>query len=188
MENHNVATGLSIPMLCLSVIWNFIYFTIHFEIAIQKPYYHYLSLPAFWYFMVSFVFEFRLLILCWRAQYVLPNNFDTNTIRRKLVAFYIRFYFTCLLLYIFNTLIIYNSALLFMFNASIWLPQIYRNYKKRCRQTPDMSFAVALTCCHSFLPIYMRGCPYNLLDKQPDLMMASCLIMYLGLQLGIMYL
>lgn len=51
-----------------------------------------------------------------------------------------------------------------------------------------MSFAVALTCCHSFWPVYLKGCPYNLLDKKPDLPFAALLICYLGLQLLVLHL
>ena len=37
LENNQVAENLSLAMISLNVIWNFCYFSIYFEIAMQKP-------------------------------------------------------------------------------------------------------------------------------------------------------
>jgi hypothetical protein len=35
-ENNTLAQAMSISTISLNIVWNFIYFTIHFEIAISK--------------------------------------------------------------------------------------------------------------------------------------------------------
>mmetsp|Transcript_29285 Transcript_29285/g.28437 ORF Transcript_29285/g.28437 Transcript_29285/m.28437 type:complete len:177 (-) Transcript_29285:495-1025(-) len=139
-DNEYVAHSISITSLSFSVIWNFIAFTLHFEIAVSKTYYNYLSLPAFWYFMISFVFQFKLLLTCWKTQNLHILLQDQQSIRRKLTAFYIRFYFFLLIFYIFHMFIIYNMFLLLIFNATIWVPQILRNYRKKQRIQPSTTY------------------------------------------------
>lgn len=52
----------------MNLVWNFFFFTVHFQLSIWGEYMQYLGLPAFWYFISSFTFESRLFIVVWRSQ------------------------------------------------------------------------------------------------------------------------
>jgi hypothetical protein len=84
---------------------------------------------------------------------------------------------------VFSTLIIFNDALLLIFNGSLWVPQIVRSYLRRSRFGPEPYFVYFLTLSHTFLPIYLRGCPSNVFERQPNYIFTLIFIAYLALQI-----
>ena len=66
-ENHGIASSLSLFSIGMNLVWNFFFFTVHFQLSIWGEYMQYLGLPAFWYFICSFTFESRLFIIVWRS-------------------------------------------------------------------------------------------------------------------------
>ena len=67
MHNQHLAQSISIVSLALNLVWNFFFFSVHFQFSISGEYFQYLGLPSFWFFMASFSAESRLFILCWKA-------------------------------------------------------------------------------------------------------------------------
>ena len=67
-DNHTIASSLSLFSIGMNLVWNFFFFTVHFQLSIWGEYMQYLGLPAFWYFICSFTFESRLFIIVWRSQ------------------------------------------------------------------------------------------------------------------------
>jgi len=92
-----------------------------------------------------------------------------------------------LVAYLYQVRILYSNVMLIIFNCSLWLPQIYLNYKTRSRQTPNLGYVIAATLCHSFLPLYIKGCPYNLLDKEPNYPVALFIAAYMAGQVLLIY-
>ena len=68
MESDLVAQRLSLTTLAWNTIWNFCYFYMLLTVALEAQFMHYLSLPAFMYFVICFIFEIRLLLVVWKAR------------------------------------------------------------------------------------------------------------------------
>ena len=59
-QDYAMARNFSLVSIGMNLVWNFFYFTLHFQLSVQESYFQYLGLPAFWYFISSFNFETRL--------------------------------------------------------------------------------------------------------------------------------
>lgn len=85
------------------------------------------------YFVITFIFEFRLLLIVWRFQNIQVFTQGDQAVRRALVTFYIKLYLFVLLGFIFIEKILYVDWMLFAFNLPIWIPQIVKNFVYRSR-------------------------------------------------------
>ena len=47
----------------------------------------------------------------------------------------------------------------------VWVPQIFKNYRNRQKNCPNMYFVVVVSASHLFFPLYLRGCPDSLFDR-----------------------
>ena len=136
LENDLIAQRLSLTTLAWNTIWNFCYFYWLLTMALDKAYMHYLSLPAFMYFVICFIFEIRLLLIVWKARNLALFQQGNEVVRRSLVNFYIRFYLLAFMGFIFVDHIIVNPVLVAILNGCVWLPQIAENMRTRSRNTP----------------------------------------------------
>lgn len=184
-ENVIVAQSLSPISIGLNLVWNFFYFAINFQFSIQGEgeFMQYLGLPAFWYFISSFTFESRLFILVWRAQLDQQQQYDEQYLRKRLTWFYIMFYVMCFTAVIFQNVLLYETWAIMLFNSSVWIPQIAHTYITRSRRGPSMQFACALIAMQSFMPLYLKIDPSNFLDQETDPYAATCIILFMALQL-----
>ena len=123
-ENHALASSISPMSIGINLIWNFVFFAINFQFSIQGEgeFMQYLGLPAFWYFISSFTFESRLFILVWRAQLDQRQMFDEQYLRKRLTIFYIIFYIICFTAVVFQSILLYKTWAILLFNASLWIP------------------------------------------------------------------
>lgn len=65
--DHNlVSERLSLYTIAINTVWNFCYFNLFLRYALQYDSFHSLSLAAFMYFVITFVFELRLLLTVWK--------------------------------------------------------------------------------------------------------------------------
>mmetsp|Transcript_30246 Transcript_30246/g.34633 ORF Transcript_30246/g.34633 Transcript_30246/m.34633 type:complete len:157 (+) Transcript_30246:1020-1490(+) len=144
-ENEIVAKRMSLTTIAWNIIWNFSLFNFYFSVSVLSPTNAQLMAPAFFYFMICFLFELKLLLLCWKA-----NNMDViqegNTQARKaLIYFYVKFYCICLLIVIFSDTIISSPFLLLILNGMVWVPQIIKNAMNKARNVPDIKFVLSMT-------------------------------------------
>lgn len=52
------------------------------------------------------------------------------------------------------------------------MPQIYKSYTERSKLGPDTYFLVIVSLSHTFYPMYLKGCPSNLFEKESNLVVA----------------
>jgi transmembrane E3 ubiquitin-protein ligase len=167
-ENEQIAKRMSITMIGWNIVWNFSLFNIYFTYSVARPEYTQLMAPAFFYFMIWFLFELKLLLLCWKANNMRVINEGTNAARRALIFFYVKFYCVWLATVILIDTIFAYRILLLITNGLIWVPQILKNATNKARNVPDTKFIISLTMTQCFLPIYMRGCSDNQFLTRPD--------------------
>ena len=187
-QNHALAESLSPISLGMSLLWNFFFFAINFQFAmnLDRENMQYLALPAFWYFVYSFTFESRLFILAWRAQLTQQQLYDQQFQRKMLTWFYILFYVAVFTAVVFQNVLIYRTWAIMLFNSSIWLPQIIHSYRLRSRRGPPLQMAISLSAVQSFLPLYVKVIDGNFLDQEADPLGAFFILAFLGLQVFVL--
>jgi len=141
--------------------------------------------------MICFVFELRLVLICWKTQNEEILRQNPQLIRRQLIVFYCRFCkfqsmtrldFGVLVIYTFHEIILSSNVLLILLNSGLWLPQIVKSFKERSRLGPSPYFIWVLSASHIFFPLYLKGCPSNLFGKDRSYLTAIILTGLIGLQ------
>ncbi|CDW77339.1 ring-finger-containing ubiquitin ligase [Stylonychia lemnae] len=172
MEYHQVAETLSIPMLSFSIIWNFIYFSIHFELAFQQDVYLKYGLVLLILNLVTDKFEKK-------------TDIFLHEILQLFIALTTSLDFFIIVFYMAKYYILMTNYAIILLNSTLWVPQIIRSYRLRSKFGPESYFVNTLTLSHNFLIFYMRGCPYNIFDKQTNYVFLLIVASFLALQVYI---
>lgn len=186
-ENQAFAQRISMITLCWNWIWNFWSFNIHLSYSLQFREYGYFSIPACLYFVLWFVFELKLLLLCWKAKNQDIFRESNEAVRRALIGFYIKFYLAALICLVTIDRLMANKYTLFIIWGAMLIPQIVENVIYNSRNTPRYSFLVLLAITQSFFALYSKGWPNNILDLKPDQTWALLFGSFIILQLMILY-
>jgi len=96
------------------------------------------------YFVLCFIFELKLLLVCWRAKNLAMFALGNEAVRKSLIAFYIKFYLVALISLLVIDRVISNNSSLFILCGSVLMPQIIENAVYKSRYTPNMSFAIMM--------------------------------------------
>ena len=75
--------------------------------------------------------------------------------------------------------------LLFAF-FSFWWPQIVLCLRADVRQPLKPEFVLGTSACRLALPLYVYGCPFNLLRVAPNYPLCAALVAWVGLQCGLL--
>ena len=186
-QNHPIATRISMTMLSWNTIWNFCLFNIHLSYALQVPDYGYLAIPAWMYFILWFIFELKLLLICWKAKNLAMFAQGNEAVRRALITFYIKFYLVALISLLTVEKIVCTPILLFLLCGSTLIPQIIENAINKARNAPNLSFATFMMLTQCFFALYIRGCPSNVMQLESNLNWALYFFCYILAQLVILY-
>lgn len=155
-DDENLAKRMSVTNIGWNVIWNFANFVVFFSYSIVAHENSMLMVPAFFYFMICFLFELKLLLLCWKANNLRLFADGTAHARRALIMFYVKFYLVCLFLVIFIEKIFYYKLLLLLLNGLVWAPQVVKNVLLKSKNVPDIGYILSLTCTQCCLPFYLN--------------------------------
>ena len=167
-ENEVVAKRMSLVTIGGNIIWNFTMFNFNFKVS-MLPMNTELMAPAFFYFMICFLFELKLFRIWWEGNNIQLIRQNTIQARKAMVFFYVKFYCVCLLFVFFSDIIISSLYLLLILNGMIWIPQIIKNVYNKSRNVPNITFIISMTLTQCFLPVYIRGCPKNLFIVKPHI-------------------
>lgn len=140
------------------------------------------------YFVLCFIFELKLLLTCWKAKNMDLFSQGNEAVRRSLITFYIKFYLVALLSLLLAERIVGSPIALFLLSGSTLFPQIIENAINKSRNTPNMGFAVFLMATQCFFPLYIKGCPSNVMELHSDLNWTCYFIAFIGLQFLLLYL
>lgn len=67
-QNHNLCQSVSLLSVAINIIWNLLFFSMHFQYSLQGEYFQFLGMPAFWFFISTCTFNTKLFIIVWKAQ------------------------------------------------------------------------------------------------------------------------
>ena len=109
-------------------------------------------------------------------------------IKRKLLTMQCSIYLVFVLFFIEQDLFLYNPYVLMLSNGSLWLPQIYRNYKRNIRNhSPHMTFYLCMTFSQIYLIMYIYGCPKSFIQKETNYVFLFIFLAYLAVQLIVLH-
>ncbi len=63
--------------------------------------------------------------------------------------------------------IVISTTMVFITSGFIWVTQIIANIRHSSKDTPNMGYAISQQALISFIPLYIRGCPENLMQIKP---------------------
>jgi hypothetical protein len=124
-------------------------------------YYEFLRFPACGFFLLSFVFQMRLIQEVFKVHY---QNIimDQAVIKKKMLSLYLGIYICFIVFFIYQDIFLYHPGVLMISNGSLWIPQIYHVYKKNIKNhLPSMKFFFCLTASQTYLILYLFGCQNN---------------------------
>jgi len=186
---HNESDGnrYSLITLCLLTIWDVFMCLFHLYNALTtEDFFHYFITPAFWFFILSSIFETRLILIVWRVRYYANFN-NINEIRRAISVFYLKFYGAMLvLLYLGYTFL--PSVWFLSLTSAFFIPQIVHNALRGQRYKFDSTYIFLLGAVRVIIPSYVRSCPDSIFRLTPNLTFLEFYIGFLALQILILFL
>jgi len=141
---------------------------------------------AFFEFIIFAVFEMRYLLAIWRAR---RSGFsDPISARRELSMLYTRFYGALLLVIFFAyQLQAYLRGVVFIL-YSFWIPQIVHCVRADVRQPLRPLYVLGISATRLALPLYLFGCPKNMLRIEESPYLCAALVAWVMLQAGVLML
>ena len=152
---------------------------LHLTLAIMvEPLFNAFASAAFIEFCLFGIFELRMLLSTWRARR--RGAIDAWVLQRELSTVYARFYGALLI----SLLLCYNlrhhmQIVTFVVHA-FWVPQIIRSSISDSKPPFLSSYVIGMSMTRLVLPLYIFGCPGNLLKVEPSLGMCMALIGMVG--------
>ncbi|KAK9832712.1 hypothetical protein WJX81_003010 [Elliptochloris bilobata] len=145
-----------------------------------EPLFNAFATAAFFEFVTFAIFEMRYLLSIWRARR--GSSLDAWAAQRELSLLYVRFY-GALLGGIFVTYQLRRWVKLVVFALhSFWLPQIAACARHDARQPLTPAYVLGMSASRLALPLYLYGCPHNLLRVPPSRGFCIALVLYVGAQ------
>eukprot|EP00347_Sterkiella_histriomuscorum_P004919 403358576 len=186
-QRESYAKNLSLLSYCLLCMWNMSYAMTFFVGAMYfQQVFSYFAIPAFWFFILAFVFQSRVLIML-KALNNYDQGYTRDIMRKQLMKFFIIYYICTFIMITYFQLILISSTLTLFLSGLVWVPQIIKNIQYCSRNTPNIGFAISQQLLVSFLPLYLRGCPNNLLKIKPQPGFCFLYALFISLQFIILF-
>lgn len=157
---------------------------VHLTLGIMvESLFHSFGAVAFMQFVVFAIFEMRFLLSVWRAR---RGGVDAWTAQREVSVLYARFYATLLGGILLTYQLQRHMPILMFAFFSFWWPQIVLCARSDSRQPLRPEFVLGTSAARLALPLYVYGCPSNLLRVAPNPPLCAALVAWVGLQAGLL--
>jgi len=93
------------------------------------------------------------------------------------------FYLSSFVFIAFQNWFLYSPEALLIFNATLLIPQIAKNFANRSRRGPTFQLALSLCAVQSFMPIYLCMCPSNFMEHETDPITGIYAVLVMGASL-----
>mmetsp|Transcript_12111 Transcript_12111/g.34059 ORF Transcript_12111/g.34059 Transcript_12111/m.34059 type:complete len:656 (+) Transcript_12111:510-2477(+) len=141
---------------------------------------------AFFEFVIFAIFEMRYLLSIWRARRA--SSTDGGGPRRELSIVYTRFYGALLMVIFFAyQLQRWLQNIIFLL-YSFWIPQILHCVRADVRQPLRPMYILGISATRLALPLYLFGCPKNMLRISANPALCVGLVAWVGLQAAVLLL
>lgn len=172
---HNESTGNRISLMTLGFFsgWDVFLCLFHLYNALTvDDFFPSFVIPAFCYFILVSIFETRLILLVWKARYY-AQLVATNTLRRGLMVFYLKFY-GFLSLFLLICYFVIPATWFFYLTGFFFVPQIVHNAMRGQRYRFNATYAFFLGLARIALPLYVKVCPVSIYKLTPDPTFGFC--------------
>lgn len=141
--------------ICQSIVWNSYGCLCHFFMAIIfEKYIKFFGIPAFIYFINFTIFEIRLLYRTWANQNI-NNHYDTFEMRRKMMKYYVIFYFFIFLSLFLVTKFYFIKYYIFGAVFLTWIPQIIFNITKNNKTSLPLINVILMSLNKLMVPVFL---------------------------------
>jgi len=125
--------------------------------------YFYYFIPIAVFKLIMFgIFEMRMVILVYQSRYAQELGAGWNTLRQYLALLHIRFYGSLFAAMIFIFSFQNWPVLVVLVLYSFWVPQVILNAVAGIKKPFAPTYAVTMSLCRLFFPLYLLGCPANI--------------------------
>ncbi|KAK9829544.1 hypothetical protein WJX72_006402 [[Myrmecia] bisecta] len=154
-----------------------------------EPLFNAFATAAFFEFVIFAIFEMRYLLSIWRARRdSSADPWTAVTAQRELSVLYARFY-SALLGGIFLMYQMQRYLRVLVFGLySFWIPQIVFCARNDVAQPLRPFYILGMTATRLMLPLYLFGCPSNLLRIPPNPPICAALAVWMAVQVGVLLL
>ncbi|CAD8197282.1 unnamed protein product [Paramecium pentaurelia] len=181
INENRMASQFSLFIFVFLMIFDGYLGIVHFFLAIQSEYF---LTPAFLELVLFFFLELKLAKHIWQERFI--NLQDNQNLRRELYRFHLKFYLLAIIVVLLLYYLIYYNIFLVAMNLYL-LPQIIHVAYKGQYVEFDKIFVFGLLSTRLFIPIYYRGCPYNILHAQVSYLTVTMIILLFAAQVVLYY-
>lgn len=166
-QNDYEGNHFSLITLGTFTCWDVFLCLFNLYIALSmSDYFHYFITPAFWYFILSAIFETRVMLLCWRTRYYSQFQ-NTTDFRRAISKFYFHLYGSLLLILFLGYFFLPDTWFLYL-TAPYLVPQIVHNAIKGQKVKFNWQFVFLLGLLRVGVPCYVKSYSYSVFRYTPD--------------------
>jgi len=182
-ENIQISLNTDLITMSIEIFWDCLICSLNFFFALSNENYSYeYGMPSFILF-VLFTNLLKILFNAWKSRNI-DLMFDNITLfRKKLLQFYIIFYFSLLFLLMGIRLIIEYFILIYLFFFSTWFFQIYHSVKNSTKPPMSFQYIFSFTLGRMIIPIYIKANPYNIFELKPSYNKVIVIILTLLIEL-----
>ncbi|CAD8185644.1 unnamed protein product [Paramecium octaurelia] len=181
INENRMASQFSLFIFVFLMIFDGYLGIVHFFLALQSEYF---LTPAFLELVLFFFLELKLAKHIWQERFI--NLQDNLNLRRELYRFHLKFYLLAIIVVLLLYYLIYYNVFLIAMNLYL-LPQIIHVAYKGQYVEFDKIFVFGLLSTRLFIPIYYRGCPYNILHAQVSYLTVTIIILLFAAQVVLYY-
>lgn len=182
----NNAAKLSLASLAMHSVFDAYVCSIHLTTALYvDDLFNAFIMVSFMQFMLFSMFDFRLVLLVWRARR--PMDFSGwERMRAALSKIYSGFYGGVSLCLIILYFLRHQMKLIVFVLFSFWAPQVIRNVVTGEKNAVKSRYLLGITAIRLFFPLYAFGCPKNFLDFPTNLVVCIGLVVWSGIQVFVL--
>ncbi|CAK59777.1 unnamed protein product (macronuclear) [Paramecium tetraurelia] len=181
INQNRIATQFSLFIFVFLMIFDGYLGIVHFFLAIKSEYF---LTPAFLELVLFFFLELKLAKHIWQERFI--NLEDNLNLRRELYRFHLKFYMLAIILVLLLYYFVYYNVFLIAMNLYL-LPQIIHVAYQGQYVEFDKIFVFGLLSTRLFIPIYFRGCPYNILHAQVSYLSVTIILLLFVAQVVLYY-
>ncbi|CAD8119341.1 unnamed protein product [Paramecium sonneborni] len=181
INENRMATQFSLFIFVFLMIFDGYLGIVHFFLAQKSEYF---LTPAFLELVLFFFLELKLAKHIWQERFI--NLQDNLNLRSELYLFHLKFYLLSIIVVLLLYFLIYYNIFLIVINLYL-LPQIIHVAYKGQYVEFDKIFVFGLLSTRLFIPIYYRGCPYNILHAEVSYLTVISIILLFAAQVVLYY-
>eukprot|EP00698_Gefionella_okellyi_P015624 TRINITY_DN4421_c0_g1_i2.p1 TRINITY_DN4421_c0_g1~~TRINITY_DN4421_c0_g1_i2.p1 ORF type:complete len:294 (+),score=34.53 TRINITY_DN4421_c0_g1_i2:812-1693(+) len=137
---------------------------------------------AFLIFLLCFVLEYPFLLTMWKDRRPRTNDSGWEGLRRDLAVLLTRIYASLLFTLLFAYHFGFFLHVLVLGLYAFWVPQIVHNVMRNTSNAFEPRYVIAMSITRLYIPLYIYGCPNNILFVEPRPFFCAFLVLFMAAQ------